>query len=132
MPRKVKVRLIKGSLPKNKLWVPKDNYSTDKDSDSKISQNEVIVSVAEWETLRLCDLEKYKQRDVAQIMHLSQPTVNRLLAKAHSKIVQALFNGYVLKFENELIDCPKCHEHLSSSTEGDIICPNCNHTIKIN
>ena len=132
MPGKIKARLIKGSLPKSKFWVPKDcglsEIYPNKDSDQTI----VSITVAEWETLRLCDLENCKQRDVAHIMHLSQPTVNRLLSKAHTKIAQALFNGYILKFESDLLECPKCKENLSTKAiAGKINCPNCNHYIDI-
>ena len=92
----------------------------------------MIITVAEWETLRLCDLENYKQRDVAQIMHLSQPTVNRLLSKAHTKIAQALFNGKILQFESDLIVCPKCKENLSTrALAGTISCPNCGNIVEI-
>ena len=129
MPGKVKTRLIKGSLPKNKFWIPKDsNLQRESEKEHEI----VIISVAEWETLRLCDLENYKQRDVAHIMHLSQPTVNRLLSKAHTKIAQALFNGSVLKFESELVECNKCKENLSTqSVVGKIKCPNCGNIVEI-
>lgn len=124
LPSKVKVRLIKGSLPKKSFFVPKE------DSGEIIKSEEVIsITVAEWETLRLCDLENFKQRDVAQLMHLSQPTVNRLLAKAHSKIAYALYHGNVIRFEDELIECPKCKERLSTSRTS-IHCPNCNEFIE--
>jgi predicted DNA-binding protein (UPF0251 family) len=131
LPGKIKSRLIMGSLPKSKIWVPRDCNS--KDSEPLIdSQNSVTITVAEWETLRLCDLENYKQRDVAQIMHLSQPTVNRLLSRAHTKIAQALFNGKILQLESNLNQCPQCQVHFSTRiTVGNVSCPNCGNMIKL-
>ena len=69
-------------------------------------------------------------------MCLSQPTINRLLSKAHFKIVEALSNGYVLKFDEEtLIECGGCHEKFStknfSKTLEAITCPNCQNEIEI-
>ena len=128
-PGKTKARLIKGAPPTNKIFIPSDKNLVP-------NQKEVIISVAEWEALRLCDLENYKQRDAAKEMCLSQPTINRLLSKAHFKIVEALNNGYVLKFEEEsLAVCSYCHEKLStknfSKTLGSIVCPNCKNEIDL-
>ena len=114
----------------NKIFVP---VGGEKNSSS---QKEIIISIAEWEALRLCDLENYKQRDAAKEMCLSQPTINRLLSKAHFKIVNALNNGYVLKFEDEsLVECSYCHEKIStknfSKNLGSTICPNCKNEIEL-
>lgn len=125
-PGKIKARLIKGTLPTNKIFVPSETAST------KTQQKEIIITIAEWEAMRLCDLENYKQRDAAKAMCLSQPTINRLLSKAHFKIAEAFNNGYVLKFENEsLIECPYCSEQLSSKNLRSIVCPNCNKEIEL-
>jgi len=123
-PGKIKARLIKGHLPTNKIWIPSEGLSI------RDKQKEIIISVAEWEVLRLCDLENFKQREAADFMKLSQPTVNRLLTKAHTKIVQALNNGYILKFEHEsLVECPNCLGQLSTKVSNSIECPNCNKII---
>lgn len=125
-PGKIKARLIKGTLPTNKIFIPSES------SDTKSTQKEIVISIAEWEAMRLCDLENYKQRDAAQAMCLSQPTINRLLSKAHYKIAEAFNNGYVLKFENEsLIECPYCSEQLSSRNLRSIVCPNCKKEIEL-
>lgn len=128
-PGKIKARLIKGTPPSNKIFAPMG--PSDECLSKTFSQHkEIVISVAEWEALRLCDLENYKQRDAAKVMCLSQPTINRLLSKAHLKIVEAFNNGYILKFENDsLIECPNCQEQLSSKNLNSIICPNCNKEI---
>ena len=125
-PGKIKARLIKGNLPTNKVYIPSEATT------SKNQQKEIIISIAEWEAMRLCDLENYKQRDAAKEMCLSQPTINRLLSKAHMKIAEAFNNGYILKFENEsLIECPFCSEQLSTKNLRSIVCPNCNKEIEL-
>ena len=124
-PGRIKARLIKGTPPNNKLFVPSDKCN------AKVNSKEVIITVAEWEALRLCDLENYKQRDAAKAMCLSQPTINRLLSKAHYKIVDAFNHGYILKFEDEsLIICPFCQHSLSSKNLKSLECPNCNKLIE--
>lgn len=125
-PGKVKARLIKGTPPSHKLFVPVSD--TDKPSNKK----EIILTIAEWEALRLCDYENYKQRDAAKTMALSQPTINRLLSKAHFKVIDAFMHGYALKFEDDsLVICPFCQTHLSSKNAKSITCPGCNKLIEL-
>lgn len=123
-PGKIKARLIKGDPPNHKFFIPSEKC----DSNTK----EVIITIAEWEALRLCDLENYKQRDAAKAMGLSQPTINRLLARSHYKIMDALKNGYAVKFEDEsLIICPYCQHHLSAKNQKSVDCPNCGKLVEL-
>ena len=125
-PGRIKARLIKGVPPASKLFVPANICN------AKSSSKEIIMTIAEWEALRLCDLENYKQRDAAKAMKLSQPTINRLLSRAHYKIVDAITHGYVLKFENEsLVICPYCQHSLSTKNLKSTECPNCNKLIEL-
>ena len=124
-PGKVKARLIKGNPPSYKLFSPSDICNNTK------ATKEIVITIAEWEALRLCDFENYKQRDAAKAMALSQPTINRLLSKAHYKIIDAFTNGYILKFEDEsLVICPYCQNHLSTKNMKTITCPNCDKLIE--
>ncbi|MBU1681561.1 MAG: DUF134 domain-containing protein [Candidatus Micrarchaeota archaeon] len=58
---------------------------------------EVELTVEEFEAIRLNDLKKMKQIEVAKKMGISQPTLHRLLQSAHEKIAEALANGKAIK-----------------------------------
>jgi len=61
--------------------------------------HEVVLGVDEVEALRLCDKQKLSQQEAARKMRISQPTLQRILTKAHQKIAQALINGQAIKIE---------------------------------
>jgi predicted DNA-binding protein (UPF0251 family) len=58
---------------------------------------EVDLSVEEFEAIRLKDHKGKEQKEVANEMGISQPTLNRLLRCAHKKIAKALVKGYAIK-----------------------------------
>ena len=60
---------------------------------------EVILSLGEFEALRLCDFEEISQIDAAKKMKVSQPTLQRTLASARKKIADALVNGKSIRIE---------------------------------
>jgi predicted DNA-binding protein (UPF0251 family) len=57
------------------------------------SLEENILTVDEFEAVRLKDLLGFKQEDAAKKMNISQPTFHRLLLSARKKIADALVNG---------------------------------------
>ena len=58
---------------------------------------EVVVTVDEFEALRLSDFEEMNQSEAAVKMKISQPTFNRLLSSAHEKIAEALVEGKAIR-----------------------------------
>jgi len=64
-----------------------------------IHLEESIITVDEFESLRLKDLEDMDQKKAAKKMKISQPTFNRLLSSARKKISDALVNGKAIKIE---------------------------------
>ncbi len=60
---------------------------------------ETIVTVDEWEALRLKDFLGLEQKEAANKMKLSQPTFNRLLRSAREKVATALIRGKAIKIE---------------------------------
>ena len=60
---------------------------------------EVILSPAEWEALKLHDAEGLEQRKAAKKMGISQPTFQRTLEAAYKKIVEALVAGKAIRIE---------------------------------
>lgn len=59
----------------------------------------VILSIDEFEAIRLADLEKLTQAEVAKKMKVHRSTISRILASAHEKIADALVNIKAVKIE---------------------------------
>ncbi len=60
---------------------------------------EVILSVEEYETIRLIDLEGLEQKECAERMGVARSTVQRMYSHAKTKVADSLANGKVLKIE---------------------------------
>ena len=60
---------------------------------------EAVLSVEEFEALRLSDFEKLSQSECAAKMNISQPTFNRLLSSAREKIAEALVEGKAIRIK---------------------------------
>lgn len=60
---------------------------------------EIILTVDEYEAVRLKDLENLDQKEAAVKMEISQPTFNRLLSSARKKIAKALVEGKAIRIE---------------------------------
>ena len=61
--------------------------------------SEIILSVDEYESVRLSDLKGLDQSGAAKKMNISQPTFQRLIKVARKKISDALINGKAIKVE---------------------------------
>jgi len=64
-----------------------------------IDPEEMILTVEEFEAVRLKDLEGLDQTECARMMEISQPTFHRLVISARRKIADALTNGKTIKIE---------------------------------
>lgn len=63
------------------------------------SLEEVVLTVGEYEALRLADLEGMPQAEAAGEMNVSQSTFFRLLRSARSKVSEAIVGGKALRIE---------------------------------
>ena len=88
MPRPKKLKTVNG-LPEYNLYGP-INAST---------ENYIIMSIEEYETIRLIDVEGLKQNECALRMQVGRVTVQKLYADARYKIADLLVNGNVLKIQ---------------------------------
>ena len=80
---------------------------------------EIVLTLDEFEAIRLADLEGLYQEQAAERMIVSRPTFGRILAAAHRKVAEALAHGKALKIEGGTIrverlrsprcECPRCH-----------------------
>lgn len=57
----------------------------------------IEMGLDELEALRLSDVEDLSQADAAKRMDVSQPTFNRILSGARSKVAKALTEGVALR-----------------------------------
>ncbi|MDD5155875.1 MAG: DUF134 domain-containing protein [Candidatus Omnitrophica bacterium] len=77
--------------------------------DPKISQfsprgkpgrpDEVVLTMDEFEAIRLADLAAQSQKEAAKSMRISQQTFSRILKKAHIVLADALVNGKIIKIQ---------------------------------
>lgn len=85
-----------------------------------INNNCIIMTVDEYETIRLMDLEKMTQEECAYKMNVARTTIQRIYNDARLKLALALVNGDMLKIEGgeyvlckdsePLCGCEKCHK----------------------
>ena len=64
-----------------------------------VDLEESILTVDEFEAIRLKDLEGLEQEEAAKKMNISQPTFFRLLDSARKKIADAIVKGKAIKIE---------------------------------
>ena len=84
--------------------------------------DEMVVSIEEMEAIRLADVEGLDQGPAAELMGISRPTFHRILAKAHTKIAQFLWQGTSLRIEGgnyRMKCCPMEPRHF--------VCGECAH-----
>ena len=96
---------------------------------------EVILSLDEYEAVRLADFEGLYQEQAALHMDISRQTFGRIIAEAHRKIADALINGKALKIEGgdvavkeiKFFTCRNCSRTFEAGQEEQEIktCPHC-------
>ena len=60
---------------------------------------EAVLTIDEFEAVRLKDLEGLDQSECAVMMDISQPTFHRLVVSARKKIADALTHGKTIKIQ---------------------------------
>jgi predicted DNA-binding protein (UPF0251 family) len=100
-----------------------------------LSLDEVVMTVDEFEAIRLADLEGLYQEQAAGRMGISRPTFGRIIESAHRKVADALVGGKALKIEGgevtmlgqRLFRCNDCQHTWSVpyGTGRPSACPQC-------
>jgi predicted DNA-binding protein (UPF0251 family) len=57
------------------------------------------MTIDEYETIRLIDLERFTQEECANRMNIARTTVQGIYNEARKKVAESLVNGKVLKIE---------------------------------
>ena len=90
MPRPMKWRRV-CCLPERNRFGPLDTSLDEK--------NYIKMTVDEYETIRLIDLEGFTQEECAKQMNVARTTVQGIYVKARKKLAESLVNGKVLLIE---------------------------------
>jgi len=64
-----------------------------------IEDNFIIMSIEEYETIRLIDLQGFMQEETASQMNIARTTVQRIYNDARNKLAQSIVNGKILKID---------------------------------
>jgi predicted DNA-binding protein (UPF0251 family) len=59
----------------------------------------IIMSIEEYESIRLMDLEGLNQEQCADVMGIARSKIERLYYDAHKKLADSVVNGKILKIE---------------------------------
>ena len=89
MPRPVKCRKV-CHFPNVLEFFPAD------DTEKKVP---IVLTVDEYETIRLLDKKGYSQEQCAESMQIARTTVQRIYEIARKKIADALIDGHPLRIE---------------------------------
>ncbi|HMK76828.1 MAG TPA: DUF134 domain-containing protein [Thermodesulfobacteriota bacterium] len=90
MARPINCRRV-GSMPKSNYFKPRGI--------PLFGLEEVVLTVDEFEAIRLADLERLYQEQAAEKMKVSRQTFGRIIDSAHKKIAEVLVQGKALKIE---------------------------------
>jgi len=89
----------------------------------------IIMTVEEYETIRLIDLEGLMQEECADRMNVARTTVQRIYMEARKKIAHSLVDGVLLKIEGgdyqlcdqeeKIAGCGRCQRHRFNQKHPD-------------
>ncbi len=91
MPRPCRRRRVRGK-PSSFYFKPSGKRM--------IELDEIVLTLPEFESIRLVDLQGVEQNKAGELMKISQPTFSRLLKSARRKISEAIVNGKAIKIQD--------------------------------
>jgi predicted DNA-binding protein (UPF0251 family) len=113
--------------------VPDINYYKPKGIPASFLE-EVVLSLDEFEAIRLADCEGLYQEQAANNMNISRQTFGRIIDSARGKIADALIHGKALKIEggnvelgkSKRLKCRTCNAFFDCSESATKpVCPHC-------
>ena len=119
MPRPKKCRKV-CHLPTEKEFIPYGNCH---------QKSYVIMTVDEYETIRLIDYQGFSQEECGEYMHIARTTVQQIYTNARKKLSVVLVEGLPLKIEGgeyQLCDgkehacgCGGCQKHKQNNQKTE-------------
>lgn len=128
MGRRTRMRFVKN---------PPNNFYFIQRIDDPVYEASVVLTVAEYEAMRLKHYISLTQKDSADKMGVSQPTFSRILESAHQKVTQAFVEGKNVKIYGGNINfkkpflgygCLNCEnewEDPQATQNRTVSCPKC-------
>lgn len=127
MPRPRKWRKV-CCLPARNRFGPLNGHN-----DSLAEQNCIVtMTVDEYETIRLIDLQGFTQEECANQMHIARTTIQRIYNDARKKLAELIVNGKLLRIEGgdyrlcdgleKVCGCGGCRKHRFSGKEDPNDC----------
>jgi predicted DNA-binding protein (UPF0251 family) len=86
-----------------------------------IELDEIVMTLDEFEAMRLADLDGFYQEQAAEQMNISRTTFSRIIDAAHRKIADALVHVKALRIEGGPVQMAGrrcCRRH---DDEGDLV-----------
>lgn len=83
---------------RNICGIPDKNYFKPRGIPT-VELEEVVLTLDEFEAIRLADYEQMYQEEAAVLMNISRQTFGRIIEAAHKKIADVLLNGKALRIE---------------------------------
>ena len=71
--------------------------------------NEIVLHLEEAEAIRLKDLEGLEQEEAAEMMNISRPTFQRVLASARQKVADALLGSKAIRIDGGNFEVSPLH-----------------------
>ena len=98
---------------------------------------QVVLTVDEFEAMRLKDYEGMEQVGAAQKMKISQPTFQRLLLSVRRKVADAVVNGKAIRIEGGNYKIARGGfmngrgrmGGFAAGPLGECVCPKCKHKV---
>jgi predicted DNA-binding protein (UPF0251 family) len=95
----------------------------------KAELEETVLTVDEFEAVRLKDLEGLDQEKAAEKMKISQPTFHRLVLAARKKIADAIVNGKAIRIEGgHYMIAKRGRGRGFGGMVGKCVCVKCGHS----
>ncbi|MGP8153794.1 MAG: DUF134 domain-containing protein [Smithella sp.] len=95
---------------RNICGIPDKNYFKPRGIPT-VDLEEVVLTLDEFEAVRLADYEQLYQEEAATSMSISRQTFGRIIEKAHKKIADVLLNGKALKIEGGEVNLEEMKPH---------------------
>jgi predicted DNA-binding protein (UPF0251 family) len=91
--------MVKPRKKRNVLYPPWMHSFGPHGHDIPGPEQEVVLTIDEYESIRLADHENLKQEEAASRMNISRPTFTRLVDSARKKIADAMINGKIIRIK---------------------------------